>query len=80
MKPEDLWSRLLSAYCTDSYENVWKSLFLCHRLFREVSKEAAELLEFVYPVYDKKMTRYSEDMYSKYVSDDLKLLLSDDAK
>lgn len=68
--PEDLWNRLLSTYHTDSYENVWKSLFLCHRLFREVSKEVAELLGFVYPVYDKNITRYTEDMCRKHVGDE----------
>lgn len=68
--PEDLWNRLLSTYHTDSYKNVWKSLFLCHRLFREVSKEVAELLGFAYPAYDKNITRYTEDMYIKHVGDD----------
>ena len=65
--PEDLWSRLLSTYSMDSYENVWKSLFLCHELFRQVSKEVAELLGYVYPEYDKNITKYTEDMYKKYV-------------
>lgn len=65
---EDLWNRLLSTYRKDSYENVWKSLlFLCHQLFREVSEEVAELIGFA---YDKNVTRYTEDMYIKYVGDD----------
>ncbi len=68
--PEDLWNRLLSTYRMDSYENVWKSLFICHQLFREVSKEVAELLGFDYPEYDKKVIGYVNDMYEKYVGND----------
>ena len=67
---EDLWNRLLSTYRMDSYENIWKSLFICHQLFREVSKEVAELLGFDYPEYGKNITRYTEDMYKKYVEND----------
>jgi len=63
--PEDLWNRLLSTYRMDSCENVWKSLLTCHELFREVSKEVAKILNFTYPVYDKNVTRYTEDMYKK---------------
>ena len=62
-----LWSRLLSTYCMNSYENVWESLFICHELFREASKEVSEILCFVYPEYDKKVTKYTEDMYNKYM-------------
>ena len=67
---EDLWNRLLSTYRMDSYENIWKSLFICHQLFREVSKEVAELLGFDYPEYDKKVIGYVNDMYEKYVGND----------
>ena len=63
-----LWSRLLSTYCMNSYENVWESLFICHELFREASKEVSEILCFVYPEYDKKVTKYTEDMYNKYMT------------
>src|SRR5690606_790885 len=63
---EDMWDKLLSTYCMDSYENVWKSLSICHELFREVSKEVAEILGFVYPEYDKNITKYTQDMYSQY--------------
>lgn len=68
--PEDLWNRLLSTYRMDSYGNVWKSLFICHQLFREVSKEVAELLGFDYPEYDKKVIGYVNDMYEKHVGND----------
>ena len=64
--PEDLWNRLLSSYRMDSYENMWESLFTCLQLFREVSKEVAEMLGYDYPEYDQNITRYTEDMYRKY--------------
>ena len=51
-----------------SYENVWEALLICHELFREVSKEVSEILGFIYPEYDKNITRYTEDMYEKYES------------
>lgn len=65
--PTNLWNRLLSTYCMDSYENVWKSLFICQELFREVSKEVAERLGFVYPEYDKNVTSYTKDLYNQYI-------------
>lgn len=64
---EDLWNRLLSTYRMDSYEQVWNSLFTCQQLFREVSRKVAELLRFDYPEYDKNITKYTKDMYKKYV-------------
>jgi aminoglycoside 6-adenylyltransferase len=65
--PEDLWNRLLSTYRLDSYENVWKSLFECHQIFVEVSKEVAELLKYIYPEYDKNITRYTLDKYNQHI-------------
>lgn len=66
--PEELWSRLLSTYRMDTYENVWKSLFICLKLFREVSEEVSEKLGYAYPDYDKHITRYTKDMYEKYLN------------
>lgn len=63
---EDLWKGLLATYQMDSYEHVWESLFKCHQLFREVSKEVAGLLNYDYPKYDKNVARYTEDMYRKH--------------
>ncbi|MDF2804384.1 MAG: aminoglycoside adenylyltransferase [Anaerocolumna sp.] len=68
--PENLWNRLLSSYNMDFYENVWKSLIICHQLFREVSEEVAELLGFACPEYNKNITRYTMDMYKKYIGND----------
>ncbi|NLK75576.1 MAG: aminoglycoside 6-adenylyltransferase [Clostridiales bacterium] len=66
--PEELWSKLLSTYRMDTYENVWKSLFICLKLFREVSEEVSEKLGYAYPDYDKHITRYTKDMYEKYLN------------
>jgi len=49
------------------YENVWKSLFECHQIFVEVSKEVAELLKYIYPEYDKNITRYTLDKYNQHI-------------
>lgn len=67
---EEVWSRLLSTYRMDSYEQVWNSLFTCHQLFREVSREVADLLGFDYPEYDNNITKYTKDMYKRYISND----------
>lgn len=67
---EEVWSRLLSTYRMDSYEQVWNSLFTCHQLFREVSREVADLLGFDYPEYDNNITKYTKDMYKIYISND----------
>lgn len=63
---DNLWNSLLSTYRMDTYENLWKSLFICYGLFREVSKEVAEKLGFSYPDYDENITCYANDMYEKY--------------
>ena len=61
-----LWNKILSTYSLNSYENVWKSLFICHGLFREISKEISEKLNFTYPEYDKNITKYTLDMFNRY--------------
>jgi aminoglycoside 6-adenylyltransferase len=63
----DIWNRLLSTYCMDTYDNVWESLFTCHQLFREASMEAAERLGYVYPAYDQNVTQYTQNMYQRYL-------------
>jgi aminoglycoside 6-adenylyltransferase len=63
----DLWKNLLSTYKLDSYEHLWESLFKCHQLFREVSKEVGEKLNYVYPEYDVNITRYTQDFYKQYI-------------
>jgi aminoglycoside 6-adenylyltransferase len=62
----DLWKNLLSTYKLDSYEHLWESLFKCHQLFREVSKEVGEEFNYVYPEYDVNISRYTQDLYKQY--------------
>lgn len=64
---KDLWKSLLSTYKMDSYGHLWESLFKCHELFREVSKEVGKKLNYVYPEYDANITRYTQDSYNQYV-------------
>ena len=64
--PKDLWDNLLTTYSMDSYEHVWESLFKCHLIFREVSKEVAVGLNYIYPVYDKNVTQYTQELYKQY--------------
>lgn len=66
---EDLWEELLTTYQMDSYEHVWEALFKCHVLFREVSKEVAGRFNYNYPEYDENITRYMQDMYEQYGTD-----------
>jgi aminoglycoside 6-adenylyltransferase len=63
---KDLWENLLSTYKIDSYEHLWESLFKCHQLFREVSKEVGEEFNYVYPEYDVNISRYTQDLYKQY--------------
>lgn len=62
----DLWKKLLSTYQMDTYEHMWESLFQCHQLFREVSKQVGEYFHYPYPEYDRNITQYTLDMYQKY--------------
>lgn len=63
---KDLWERIMATYCLDSYEELWDSFFACQALFREVSKEVADELGFMYPDYDEKITKYTNELYEKY--------------
>ena len=40
--------------------------YICHELFREISKEISEKLNFTYPEYDKNITKYTLDMFNRY--------------
>lgn len=55
---KELWNRLMTTYRMDSYERMWDSLELCMELFREVSKEVAQRMEYSYPPYDEKISGY----------------------
>ncbi len=55
---EDLWNDLLGTYSMNSYEEMWKSFELCLDLFRKISKEVAEKLNYKYPTYDENVSKY----------------------
>ncbi len=55
---EELWNNLLATYSMNSYEEMWKSFDLCLDLFREISKEIAEKLNYNYPNYDENVSKY----------------------
>lgn len=64
--PAEQWQALLSTYRTDSVENTWRSLFTCHELFRDASKNFAAKYGYTYPDYDENVSRYVRDMYAEY--------------
>lgn len=55
---EELWKRLLATYRMDSYAQMWESLEQCMALFREISSEVAQNLNYPYPDYDEKISAY----------------------
>ena len=67
--PEEIWLRLLSTYRMDSYMQMWKSLEQCMALFREVSAEVAQRLNYLYPSYDENITGYVARQKKKYAAD-----------
>ncbi|WP_419054091.1 aminoglycoside 6-adenylyltransferase [Hominenteromicrobium sp.] len=64
--PAEQWQALLSTYRTDSVENIWRSLFTCHELFRDAAKNFAAKYGYTYPDYDENISRYVRDMYAEY--------------
>lgn len=64
---EDTWQRVLESYNMGTIEQSLKSLFIIHALFRETSREIADLLGYTYPEYDANMSRFTKDMYRKYM-------------
>lgn len=63
---KELWNRIIQTYNMDSYANLWQTMFALQELFREVSREVAEKMDFDYPDYDEKITKYITDLYHKY--------------
>lgn len=57
--PQEDWEALLLTYSQNSFQNMWKSLFICYDLFRKYSKAVSEGLRFTYPDYDKAITKYT---------------------
>ena len=53
-------------YEMGSYTEMWKSLELCMGIFRMVSKEVAQCLNYLYPDYDKNISNYVIRQKEKY--------------
>lgn len=69
---QELWEQIVATYTMSSYEKLWDSLLVCQDLFREISKEVAEELNFPYPDYDENITKYTKELYEKYSNLDKK--------
>ena len=65
---KELWDRIIDTYKMHSYEDLWQTLFLLQDLFREVSKDVAEKLEFPYPEYDENITNYIKNLQETHVN------------
>lgn len=61
-----LWKKILATYNMGSYTEMWKSLELCMGIFRMVSKEVAQCLNYLYPDYDKNISNYVIRQKEKY--------------
>lgn len=64
--PKKLWERLMTTYRMESYTQMWESLEQCMELFREVSAEVAQRLNYSYPNYDEKISGYVMRQKEKY--------------
>jgi aminoglycoside 6-adenylyltransferase len=47
--PPDVWSEYRRTYVNAGYDDLWKSLFLCHSIFKKSAEFVAESLGFRYP-------------------------------
>ena len=63
---KELWDRIIKTYEMGSYEDLWQALFSVQELFREVSKEVADKLDFDYPDYDENITKYINGLHQEY--------------
>lgn len=61
--PKELWERLVKTYSYSSYEELKVALFDCQQLFREVSSEVSEKMDYPYPNYDENITAYIDAIY-----------------
>lgn len=63
---KDFWKKLMSTYKMETYEDVWKALFACFKLFIEVSQVVATMLGFTYPKYEEDIIDYAKHNMNKY--------------
>lgn len=58
--PAAWWQRLMQTYRMDSYEHMWEALLTCMALFRDVSRQVTQRLDYAYPPYDAAISAYVE--------------------
>lgn len=63
---KETWKKIEKSLDLSSKEKVWKSLFISHDLMQEYSQKVAKDLNYTYPDYAKKISRYTEDLYKTY--------------
>ncbi|KAA0547464.1 aminoglycoside 6-adenylyltransferase [Bacillus sp. BGMRC 2118] len=57
--PQSYWEMYKETYSDSDYNNFWNSIFVTCELFRILSKELAQALDFTYPYEDdKNITQY----------------------
>ncbi|NKB67582.1 MAG: aminoglycoside 6-adenylyltransferase [Candidatus Latescibacteria bacterium] len=47
--PSDMWSQYENTYVDSNYENLWESLFLCYRIFKESAEFVGKNCGFTFP-------------------------------
>lgn len=63
---KELWAKVMKTYDMSSYDHLWQALFTIQEIFREVSKEVANQLNYPYPDYDENITTYIQNLYEKH--------------
>ena len=61
----NVWKDVMKTYRNDTKGNIWSSFWKCCELFRNASTGVALQMEFKYPEYDEKVTRYLEEKNEK---------------
>ncbi|MBB6730200.1 aminoglycoside 6-adenylyltransferase [Cohnella zeiphila] len=61
--PDEDWKALLSTFSENGYEEMWKSLFACHELFRKYANAVAGHLGYAYPDYDEAVAKHTMKIY-----------------
>ncbi|GGE55146.1 aminoglycoside 6-adenylyltransferase [Priestia taiwanensis] len=56
----ETWTALVATYKMSSYEDMWEGLYTSFALFRETSHVVSNILNYSYPNYDEKGSKYIE--------------------
>ncbi|GMK37093.1 aminoglycoside 6-adenylyltransferase [Paenibacillus sp. CCS19] len=62
LPPAD-WDKLMTTYTQSSYDSMWQSLFTCYDLFRKYAGAVANNLGYIYPDYDRTISKYTAEIY-----------------